>query len=234
MKSLTNLFGVIAICFVAVFAVLHIVALPFSASMLVDNPTPLKLKGIDRNLPVIAQLTWDNPKIKLRGFNVDAQISGTFTDSNTVLTQLINPVGSQTILDKRKIKVLLRDNSTLSCNGIGAGLECLGELRMTIDTFLGKIKNTLTLKTHSNSELLGNEITLSQRIINGRGVPSLVIDALNKELAKKDRTKSLPDFFVDHNVIITDHAFTGNSNNNTLGLEMTLKMSLMDLIRAKF
>jgi hypothetical protein len=234
MKSLANLIGVIAICILAVFALLHVVALPFSASMLVENPTPLKLKGIDRNRPVVAQLKWDNPKIKLRGVNVTAEISGTFTDSNIVLDHLINPISPKLILDKSKIKVLMLNNSTLNCAGTGAGLECLGKLRMSIDTFLGKIKNTLTLTTQSNSELLDNEITLSHRITDGRGVPSLVIDALNKELAKKDRSKSLPNFFSDHNVTITDHAFTGHSENNTLGLQMTLKMSLIDLVKAKF
>jgi hypothetical protein len=234
MKSLARLIGIIAICILGLFALLHIVPLPLGASMLVENPTPLKLKGIDRNRPVIAQLTWDNPKIKLRGFQVNAQISGTFTDSNLVLAQLINPIGTQVILDKSKLKVSLRDNSKLSCAGTGTGLECLGQLRMTIDTFLGKIKNTLTLATASNSALLGNEIILSHRITDAKGVPSLVIDALNKELAKKDRSKSLPNFFVDHNVTITDHAFVGHSDNNTLGLQMTLKMSLGELVKSVF
>jgi hypothetical protein len=233
MKSLANLIGVIAVLVLGVFALLHVVALPFSASMLVENPTPLKLKAID-NRAVQAQLTWDNPKIKLRGFNATAQISGTFTDADAVLDQLINPASPQLILDKSKIKVLMLNNSTLSCAGTGTGLECLGKLRMTIDTFLGKIKNTLTLTTASNSELLGNEITLSHRITDGRGVPSLVIDALNKELAKKDRSKSLPNFFIDHNVTITDHAFIGQSTDNTLGLRMTLNMSIGELLKSLF
>ena len=226
--------GILAICIVALFAILHIVPLPISASMLVENPTPIKLKGIDRTRPVIGQIQWDSPKIHLRGFNINAQISGTFTDSDVILGHLINPISPQLILDKSKVKVLLLDNSTLACSGNGAGLECLGELHMSIDTFLGKIKNTLTLTTQSTSALDGNEITLSHRITQGHGVPSLVTDALNKELAKKDRSKSLPDFFSDHNVTITDHAFTGSSADNTLGLQISLKMSLSELIKSIF
>ncbi len=234
MNSFSKIIGIIAICFVALFAVLHIVPLPIPAAMLVENPTLIRLKGIDRNRAITAQLQWNSPKIRLRGFRVVAEITGTFTDSNIVLDQLINPISPDAVIDKRKLKVFMRDNSTLTCAGNNAGLKCQGRLRMTIDTFLGKIKNTLTISTQSTSALDGNEITLSHRITEGRGVPSLVIDALNKELAKKDRSKSLPDFFINHNVEITDHAFTGNSTDNTLGLKMTLKMSVSSLIKAVF
>lgn len=233
MKSLANLIGVIAVLVLGVFALLNVVALPFSASMLVDNPTPLKLKAID-NRQVLAQLQWDNPKIRLRGFQAQAQISGLFIDADQVLNTLINPTQPVAVVNKSKIKVWHLNNSTLACTGMGQGLQCAGKIRMRIDTFLGKIKNTITLTSNSNSALDGNEITLSHRIINGDGVPSLVINALNKELMTKDRTKSLPDFFADHNVTVTDHAFTGDSSNNTLGLRMTLNMPLGELLKSVF
>ena len=233
MKTLTRIIGILAIGLIGLFAILHIVPLPLGASLLTQNPQSISLKGIDGTKHA-AQLQWDNPKIRLRGFQAQAQISGTFIDAGQVLNTLINPRQPVAVVNKSKIKVWHLNNSTLACAGVGQGLQCNGKISMRIDTFLGKIKNTITLTSHSNSALDSNEITLSHRIVNGHGVPSLVINALNKELAAKDRTKSLPDFFVDHNVTVTGHAFTGDSTDNTLGLRMTLNMPFDELLKSLF
>ena len=233
MKTLTRIIGIIAISLIALFAILHVVSLPIGASLLTQNPQSISLKGID-GTKHMAQLHWDNPKIRLRGLQAQAQVSGIFIDADQVLNTLINPTQPVAVVNKSKIKVWHLNNSSLACAGMAHGLQCAGKIRMRIDTFLGKIKNTITLTSHSNSALDGNEITLSHRIVNGDGVPSLVINALNKELMTKDRTKSLPNFFSDHNVTVTDHAFTGNSSNNTLGLRMTLNMPIGELLKSFF
>lgn len=233
MKTLSRIIGILAICLIGLFVLLHIVPLPIGASLLTQNPQPISLKGID-GVKHVGALNWDNPKIRLRGFRAQAEISGTFVDSAQLLNTVINPAEPLAVVNKSKIKVWQMNNSTLACAGVDQGLQCLGKIRLRIDTFLGKIKNTVTLTSQSTSELDGNEITLSHRILDGDGVPSLVIDALNKELAAKDRTKSLPDFFVDHNVTVTDHAFTGQSTDDTLGLRMTLSMSLGELVKSIF
>jgi hypothetical protein len=233
MKTLTRLISILAICLIGLFAILHVIPLPVGASLLTKNPQPISLKGIDGTKHA-AQLQWDNPKIRLRGFHAQAQISGTFIDSAQVLNTVINPSRPMAVVNKSKIKVWQLNNSTLACAGVAEGLQCVGKIRMQIDTFLGKIKNTLTLTSKSNSALEGNEITLSHRILDGDGVPALVIEALNKELAAKDRTKSLPDFFIDHNVAVTDHAFIGKSTDNTLGLRLTLNMPLGELLKSIF
>lgn len=234
MSKIAKPIASVAVICVLLFAILHVVPLPFSASMLTENPQPISLKGIDRTRKVEGEIKWDNPKIKLSGFTAHADITGTFVDSAMILDQLINPETEIAVIDKSKLKVWQRTNSTLACQGLSEGLACTGKIRMRIDTFLGKIKNTLTVDTLSSSELADNEITFRHRITSGAGVPSLIIDALNDELAEKDRTKALPKFFAEHNVDVTHHAFTGNSTDDTLGVTLSLKMPLSQLLKSIF
>lgn len=233
MKRLSKIISFLAFFVVAGFVILHIVPLPISVSMLAKNPTPITLNTID-GTKITAQIKWDNPTIRLRGFQARAEIVGTFNDAPNVLNRLINPTQPIAVINKNKLKVWQLDNSTLSCTGNQDGLQCLGKIRIRIDTVLGQVKNTLTLTSQSSSVLDGNEITLSHRILNGQGVPSQVVDALNGELTKKDKVKTLPNFFVDHNTTVTDHAFIGNSDDNTLGLRMTLTMPIAELLESIF
>jgi hypothetical protein len=228
-----SVLGIASLCML-LFVVMQVIPLPIKASFLTENPKEIRLKGVDRSRQVHGEILWDSVKIRLRGFNTQASVSGTFTDSADILDQLINPESTTTVVDKSKIKVFLMTNSQLACQGVAEGLECAGKIRMQVDTFLGKIKNTLTLRSLSRSELADNQITLSHRITEGDGVPSLILDVLNKELAAKDRTRALPPFFTEHNVEIVDHSFVGNSIDDTLGVKLTLKMSLSDLISAIF
>jgi|GEM_PF-3108595 len=234
MRKITKPIASIAIICVVLFAVLHVVPLPFSASILTKNPQPISLKGIDRTRSVEGEIKWDNPKIRLRGFTAQADIMGTFTNSAMILDQLINPETDIAVIDKSKLKVWQRTNSTLACQGLPQGLACTGNIRMRIDSFLGKVKTTLTVDTLSSSALADNEITLRHRITSGAGVPSLIIDALNKELAARDRSTALPEFFAEHNVDVTHHAFTGNSADDTLGVTLSLKMPLSQLLKSIF
>lgn len=225
--------GVVTLCLL-LFVILQIVPLPIKASFLTENPKAITLKGVDRTRKVNGEIIWDSAKVRLRGFNAQASVSGKFTNATQTLDQLINPSQTTAVIDKSKVKVFLLTNSQLACQGISEGLQCAGKIRMQIDTFLGKIKNTLTLRSLSSSELDGNQITLRHRITDGDGVPSLILDVLNAELEAKDRTRDLPPFFTEHNVEIIDHAFVGNSADDTLGVKLTLKMTFSDLIASIF
>ena len=123
MKRLSKIISFLAFFVVAGFVILHIVPLPISVSMLAKNPTPITLNTID-GTKITAQIKWDNPTIRLRGFQARAEIVGTFNDAPNVLNRLINPTQPIAVINKNKLKVWQLDNSTLSCTGNQDGLQC--------------------------------------------------------------------------------------------------------------